>query len=109
MNRYIGDGMRDSGEELPPSFDAFLAEALACGSDETLVREWHPDSVTPIHSHPFDAEAVVVRGEMWLSEGTRTRHLEQGGTFRLSAGISHSERYGAEGATLWVARRQVAE
>jgi len=107
MNRYIGDAMRDSSESLPESFEDFRDEALRCGSDEVLVREWAPDSTAPIHTHPFDAEAVVVRGEMWLTEGARARHLRQGGTFRLSAGVSHSERYGAEGATLWVARRQV--
>lgn len=69
MNRFIGSGDLDSGTELPPTFEAFQAEALACGFSEALVREWAPDAVTQTHTHPFDAEAVVVEGEMWLMEG----------------------------------------
>ena len=110
MNRYIGADLRDSGAALPPSFEAFRAEALASGCDEAMVREWQPDTVIDTHTHPFDAEAIVVQGEMWLSEGDRIRHLTRGGTFRLHAGTAHGERYGTEGATYWVARTQsVAE
>lgn len=110
MNRYIGADLRDSGAELPSSFEAFRAEALACGCDEATVRVWQPDTVIETHTHPFDAEAIVVQGEMWLREGKQTRHLTRGGTFRLRAGTSHGERYGAEGASYWVARKQpVAE
>jgi quercetin dioxygenase-like cupin family protein len=48
-----------------------------------------------------------VRGEMWLTIGDRTRHIPTGGTFELNPGTPHSERYGAEGATYWVGRREV--
>ena len=107
MNRYIGAGIRDSGTPLPPSLEAFRDEALACGCNEALVRDWQPDTVVETHTHPFDAEAIVVQGEMWLSEGSRIRHLTLGGTFRLRAGTPHAERYGREGATYWVGRKQV--
>ena len=43
------------------------AEALAAGFDEVLEREWAPDTVVETHTHSFAVEAVVVRGEMWLS------------------------------------------
>ena len=89
MNRYIGADLRDSGAVLPPSFEAFRAAALASGCDEATVREWQPDTVIDMHTHPFDAEAIVVQGEMWLSEGDRIRHLTRGGTFRLHAGTAH--------------------
>lgn len=32
-------------------------------------------------------------------------HLLPGATFRLDADVPHAERYGSEGATYWVARR----
>jgi len=105
MNRYIGEGIGGRGASLPASFDAFRAEALACGCDEALVREWPPAAVLDTHTHPFDAEAVVMHGEMWLTEGGRTWHLTPGATFRLAAGVPHAERYGPQGATYWVARR----
>ena len=70
-----------------------------------LERSWDPGQVVAIHSHPFDASAVVVKGEMWLIVGDDTRHIGTGGTFELARGTPHSERYGSEGAVYWVARR----
>ena len=45
---------------------------------------------------------------MWLSVGEASRHLTAGDTFALEAEVPHAERYGAEGATYWVARRAAA-
>ena len=87
------------------SFEAFERQAKTDGFDEVLLREWQPDTVVPEHTHPFDASAVVARGEMWLSCGTNTRHITLGGTFSLPRGTLHSERYGSQGASLWTARR----
>ncbi|GAC1436911.1 MAG: hypothetical protein NVSMB6_32860 [Burkholderiaceae bacterium] len=86
-------------------FSVFETEARAAGYDEAVERRWEPNRQLDTHSHPFDAEAVVVQGEMWLScEGT-TRHLHAGDTFKLSRGTLHEERYGTAGTTYWVARR----
>jgi quercetin dioxygenase-like cupin family protein len=61
--------------------------------------------VLDTHTHEFDAKALVVAGEMWLTVCDRTEHIAAGGTFEIDAGTPHSERYGSEGATYWVARR----
>ncbi len=87
------------------SFETFRAEALAAGFDEAMVREWAPHEIVPMHTHPFDANAVVTAGEMWLTYRGDTRHLTRGATFDLPNGTPHSERYGPEGAVYWVARR----
>ncbi|RYD28395.1 MAG: AraC family transcriptional regulator [Verrucomicrobiaceae bacterium] len=84
-----------------PTFDEFRRDALARGCDEALERQWGPGQVLPSHTHPFTAQALVVQGEMWLDE----RRLLPGDTFHLPAGTPHSERYGPEGATYWVGRR----
>ena len=86
-------------------FAAFRAEALAAGFDEVLEREWPPHKVLELHTHDFDAEAVVVRGEMWLTVDGQTRHLEPGARFSLAREVPHAERYGPAGAVYWVARR----
>lgn len=91
--------------KAPPSFDEFERAARADGADEVLVRDWAPGQVVDTHTHPFDADAVVVQGEMWLTCGDETRHLRRGDTFALAGGTPHAERYGAQGATYWVARR----
>ncbi len=89
----------------PMTFATFEADARGRGFDEVLVREWAPSTVIATHTHPFAAKAVVVAGEMWLTAHDSTRHLQPGDTFELAAGVPHDERYGAEGATYWVARR----
>ena len=86
------------------TFDAFKANALAAGCDEALERHWPAHTVLDTHTHEFDAEAVVTQGDMWLTCGEETQYLTAGGTFKLARGVPHSERYGAEGATYWVAR-----
>ena len=88
-----------------PDFPAFERAALADGFDEALVRTWAPLETVAEHGHDFAARALVVDGEMWLTQAGQTRHLVAGDTFVLSRNEPHSERYGASGATYWVARR----
>ena len=90
---------------MAADFAQFEAAALAQGFDEVLAREWAPLTVLDTHTHPFAVQAVVVAGEMWLTEGGQTRHLVVGHTFELARDEPHAERYGAVGATYWVARR----
>ena len=87
------------------NFEQFESDAHAAGFDEAIVREWAAHQVIPMHSHPFDASAVVTQGEMWLTCDGDTQYLTRGGTFNLPRGKLHSERYGPEGAVYWVARR----
>ena len=87
------------------NFQTFEAELHALGFDEVLARDWAPHAVADTHVHPFAANALVVRGEMWLTVGDATQHLLPGSRFALEAGVQHSERYGSEGATYWVGRR----
>jgi len=87
------------------TFEEFEASARALGFDEALIREWAPMTALDEHTHPLDANAVVKQGEMWLECGGDTRHLLPGDTFMLANGTPHAERYGSQGATYWVARR----
>lgn len=87
------------------SFAQFEAASRARGFDEVLVRQWAADTVLDTHTHPFSVDARVVQGEMWLTCGDQTRHLRPGDRFELARDVPHAERYGTEGATYWVARR----
>lgn len=89
---------------MAPSFESFAAEQRAVGCDEVLGRKWKAGAVAETHTHPFSVRALVVQGEMWLTVGERTRHLRAGDSFELESDVPHAERYGAEGATYWVAR-----
>ncbi len=83
----------------------FDAESRALGYDEVVERRWLPGAVVDEHTHPFAFSALLVRGEMWLTVGAQTRHLHVGDRFGLDRDVPHSERYGDDGATYWVARR----
>ena len=90
-----------------PRFDDYAAAARAEGFDEVLERHWAPATVLDSHTHDFAVRALVVQGEMWLTVGAHTQHLRAGDPFSLDANVLHAERYGAEGATYWVARRRI--
>jgi quercetin dioxygenase-like cupin family protein len=90
---------------MKESFREFEDEARAQGFEEVVARQWAPHTIVNEHSHPFAFKAVVVNGELWLTVGNDTRHLQTGDTFELDRDVLHSERYGSTGATYWVARR----
>lgn len=91
-----------------PTFESFRDRMLAAGHDEVLVRPWAAGTVVAPHTHPFEAEALVVEGEMWLAIGDGPlQHLRPGDTFHLAAHELHREHYGPDGATYWVARKSV--
>ena len=88
------------------TLDQFRTDMLAAGYDEVLERAWAPGTVVAQHTHPFEANALVVRGEMWLGiDGGPARHLRPGDRFHLQPHVPHDERYGPDGALYWVARR----
>lgn len=89
----------------PIDVAAFEAQARALGFDEVLERRWSPGVEVPPHRHPFAVQALVVQGQMWLTVGEHTQHLQPGARFELDREVEHSERYGPEGATYWAARR----
>ena len=87
------------------TFAQFEANARAAGFDEVLERRWEPDIAVATHTHPFEVNALVTQGELWLTCEGRTRHLKPGDTFALARDVPHDERYGAQGAVFWAARR----
>jgi len=88
-----------------PTFAEFERDAHARGFDTVLERQWAPNTVLDTHTHSFAVDALVVQGDVWLSVGERTKHLRAGDRFELEREVPHAERYGAEGAIFWVARR----
>jgi quercetin dioxygenase-like cupin family protein len=86
------------------TLDEFTRVAKQRGFEEVLVREWAPLVVSSEHKHPFDTDALMVRGEFWLTMDGSTRHIQVGETFQVPRDTLHAERYGSEGATFWAAR-----
>ena len=91
-----------------PSYTEFETAAREQGFDEVLERVWGPNTELQTHSHSFAVNALVTQGDLWLSCGSTTRHLQAGDRFELQHDEPHSERYGPQGAVFWVARRNRA-
>jgi hypothetical protein len=90
------------------TLDQFRALMLAAGYDEVVERKWEPSTMADTHTHPFEANAIVVQGEMLLTvNGQAPRKLLPGDTFHLHANTPHAEAYSAAGTTYWVARKNV--
>jgi quercetin dioxygenase-like cupin family protein len=81
---------------------------------EILAREGFMEWVTVtreasgflgMHTHPFEAKALVLRGGLRLRVGDEDQFYRAGEVFHLPAGEPHSEWYGPEGVTYLVGRR----
>ncbi len=87
------------------TFAQFETETKALGFDTVLVRTWEPNQIVAEHSHPFDVHAMVVAGDYQLHFNNEVRHLKIGDLFELPRDQLHSEQYGPDGCSFWVARR----
>lgn len=82
---------------------------------ESLTKEGFPDAVVvtreanvemEVHEHPFEAKALILEGEMNIRVGDEERAYHVGDVFRVPANKPHSERYGPNGVTYLVGRKQ---
>ena len=82
---------------------------------DLLAREGYADIVTvnrapngalDVHTHPFEAKALVLDGEIHLRcEGEAERRYGAGDIFHLPTGAPHAERYGTAGVSYLVGRK----
>ncbi|MDB5852392.1 MAG: cupin [Herminiimonas sp.] len=81
---------------------------------ETLAREGFPEAVevvkdsagfAPEHTHPFEAKALILAGDMRILVGDMERVYQIGDIFHLQAGVVHAEHYGEHGVTYLVGRK----
>ena len=96
---------RQTAQKPAVSFADFEAASLAEGFNEVVERRWDANEVLEPHRHPFAVKALMVAGELWLTRDENTQHLRPGDAFEIPRNALHSERYGPDGATFWVARR----
>jgi quercetin dioxygenase-like cupin family protein len=79
----------------------------------TLAKEGFPEPVTvtreagamDIHTHTFEARALILQGELVISKDGAERVYHTGDVFHLLANVPHSERYGPEGVQYLVSRK----
>ena len=70
-------------------FEDFRDEKLEQGYKEVLERRWEPNTENEMHHHEFTADGIVIEGEFWLTAEGKTRHLQSGDSFNISAMAKH--------------------
>lgn len=57
------------------------------------------------HAHPFEAEALILEGELQIRTADEERSYKAGDVFHLQPGVRHSETYGPQGVKYLVGRK----
>lgn len=57
------------------------------------------------HTHPFEAKALILAGEIRIRVGADERVYKTGDVFHLAANLPHHERYGPDGVQYLVGRK----
>lgn len=70
-----------------------------------LTVEREADGMLGEHTHPFEAKALVLEGEILLRCGAREQRCRAGDIFHLQAGEPHQEFYGPQGVRYLVGRK----
>jgi quercetin dioxygenase-like cupin family protein len=68
-----------------------------------VVRE--PHGFLDRHSHPFEAKALILQGEIEIGLGADSSVYRPGEIFHLALAQEHWERYGNEGVVYLSARK----
>jgi quercetin dioxygenase-like cupin family protein len=84
--------------------DAFTDILKQEGFAEIITVAREPGAMDE-HTHPFEAKALILEGELVMTCNGAERHYEAGDVFHLPAGTPHAERYGANGVQYIVRRK----
>lgn len=85
--------------------DAFIAALAKEGFSELVTVEREANGGLDVHTHPFEAKALILDGEISIVTDGAESVYRSGAIFHLKAGEPHSERYGPDGVRYLVGRR----
>jgi quercetin dioxygenase-like cupin family protein len=85
---------------------AFSAALERDGFSEISTRTQDALRENTAHSHPFEVRALMLEGELSLTFEGRTQLCRPGDVFTMKAGCEHAEKFGPQGATYLVGRKQ---
>lgn len=69
----------------------------------TVTRE--PNGFVATHTHPFEAKALILAGEIRIHAQGSDVLYQQGKVFHLPSETPHTEQYGPQGVTYLVGRK----
>jgi quercetin dioxygenase-like cupin family protein len=84
---------------------AFTQSLTASGFNTVTTVSRPANGGLDTHTHPFEARALIVHGEIRLDVAGHHTTYCAGEVFHLAAHVAHAEWYGPEGVTYIVGRR----
>lgn len=85
--------------------NSFHKMVAAEGFNEPVLIEREPNGFMDVHSHPFEAKALILDGTIEIGLGDRGQTFEPGDVFHLTHEQPHWERYGPAGVVYLSARK----
>jgi quercetin dioxygenase-like cupin family protein len=85
--------------------DEFIALLHAEGFNEVVTVTRDPNGSLDVHTHPFEAKALILAGDLVIRCGDDTRHYRVGDVFHLAKNVEHREDYGPDGVSYLVGRK----
>ena len=85
--------------------DEFLAELASEGFQEIVTVTREAGQSLDTHTHPFEAKALIVEGELTIRARGVGATVSGGRVFHLASNESHSESYGPSGVVYLVGRK----
>ncbi|MBN3855647.1 MULTISPECIES: cupin domain-containing protein [unclassified Paraburkholderia] len=84
--------------------DTFIRTLASEGFPEPVLVTREPGHMDE-HSHPFEAKALIVAGEITIRSGGAARVYRAGEVFHLPAHVPHVEDYGPQGVQYLAGRK----
>ena len=86
--------------------EVFMKILAAEGFEEAVTVAREPGGFLDLHAHPFEAKALILKGELLLKVDGVEQSYQAGQVFHLPADQPHFEQYGPQGVEYLVGRRQ---
>jgi mannose-6-phosphate isomerase-like protein (cupin superfamily) len=79
---------------------AFRQDLAARGCTESRFVVYEANRFNPEHHHDFTARGLVLEGDFEIATADGTKRFGPGDIFEVPAGTNHTERAGADGASI---------
>lgn len=84
---------------------AFISQLELEGFKEITTVTREPDAFLDSHTHPFEAKALILSGEIRIQAQGSDVLYREGDVFHLASEMPHAERYGPLGVSYLVGRK----
>ncbi len=85
--------------------DSFLEQLRAAGFEQVTTVTREALGALDVHTHPFEARALVLEGEITIACAGQETVYRSGDVFHLARAEPHSEHYGPAGVSYLFGRK----